>query len=110
MKKVSGRRRGHTNGHKMLRIDCPYCGVRDFTEFHYGGDASRQMPDLADADIDLWTEYLMFRDNTITSHAEYWQHRSGCRQWFRVVRNTLTHDIESVTPARDVVWPVRPQE
>lgn len=94
----------------MLRIECPYCGVRDFTEFHYGGDASRKMPDLADENTDHWTEYVMFRDNPMTSHAEYWQHHSGCRQWIRIIRNTVSHVIESVTPAREVNWPVTSQE
>lgn len=89
----------------MLRIPCPYCGVRDFTEFVYGGDASNRFPDLADTDIDRWTEFVMFRDNPMAMHMEYWQHRSGCGQWMRVERNTVSHAIVSVTPARDVSWP-----
>ncbi|NBQ83840.1 MAG: sarcosine oxidase subunit delta, partial [Alphaproteobacteria bacterium] len=23
----------------MIRIDCPFCGLRDHSEFSYGGDA-----------------------------------------------------------------------
>lgn len=94
----------------MLRIPCPYCGVRDFTEFVYGGDASSQFPDLADADIDRWTRFVMFRDNPKAMHKEYWQHRSGCGQWLRVERHTVSHAIESVSPARDVSWPDAAQE
>lgn len=94
----------------MLRIECPYCGMRDFTEFHYGGDATQKMPDLGDENADRWTEYVMFRDNPIGSYAEYWQHLNGCRQWLRVVRDTVSHIIESVTPARDVIWPKTDQE
>jgi sarcosine oxidase delta subunit len=26
----------------MLRIPCPLCGERDYTEFHYGGDAGKR--------------------------------------------------------------------
>ena len=26
----------------MIRITCPYCGERDYSEFAYGGDASRK--------------------------------------------------------------------
>ena len=89
----------------MLRIPCPYCGVRDFTEFVYGGDASSLFPDLADPDIDRWTQFVMFRDNPKAMHMEFWQHRSGCGQWLRVERHTVSHVIESVTPARDVSWP-----
>lgn len=105
MKKGWGQRRGTIEGAKMLRIPCPYCGVRDFTEFVYGGDASRPFPDLADPDIDLWTDFVMFRDNPRALHREYWLHSSGCGQWLQVERDTVTHVIESVTPARDVSWP-----
>lgn len=28
----------------MIRIDCLVCGVRDHTEFRYGGDASKPRP------------------------------------------------------------------
>ena len=94
----------------MLRIECPYCGERDYAEFVYGGDASRKTPDLADSDINRWTEYVMFRDNPRGMHSEYWQHQSGCRQWVRVVRDTVSHVIESVTPARDVTWSRTEQE
>lgn len=46
----------------------------------------------------------MFRDNPKALHAEFWQHRSGCGQWLRVERDTVTHVIESVVPARDYSW------
>ena len=88
----------------MLRIPCPYCGLRDFTEFVYGGDASNRLPDLADDDVDRWVEHVLLRDNPVGLHAEHWQHQSGCRQWLRVVRNTVTHVIESVSPSRDYSW------
>lgn len=88
----------------MLRIACPYCGERDYVEFVYAGDANYQMPDLADTDTDRWTEYLMFRDDPKGWHNEYWQHQNGCRQWLRVTRHTVTHEIKSVVPARDVDW------
>ena len=103
-KRVWGRHRGTIRDIQMLRIPCPYCGVRDFTEFVYGGDASNQIPDLADSNIDHWTEYAMFRDNPKASHAEYWHHRSGCGQWLRVVRDTVTHAIDSVARAREHSW------
>ena len=28
----------------MIRIPCPYCGVRDHSEFRYGGDAGKPRP------------------------------------------------------------------
>jgi heterotetrameric sarcosine oxidase delta subunit len=84
----------------MLRISCPYCGCRDYVEFVYGGDATRPFPDLADPDIGRWQDFVFIRDNPKGEHAEYWHHQSGCRQWLRVVRDTITHEIKSVTPAR----------
>jgi heterotetrameric sarcosine oxidase delta subunit len=85
----------------MLRIACPYCGERDHVEFVYGGDANQRMPDLAQAETDPWVEFVFFRDNPRGAHSEYWQHQHGCRQWLRVVRDTVTHRIHSVTPARE---------
>lgn len=86
----------------MLRIVCPYCGERDHVEFVYGGAATARFPDLSIVDIAPWTEFVFFRDNPVGVHSEYWQHQNGCRQWLRVIRDTMTHQIHSVTPARDV--------
>lgn len=94
----------------MLRINCPYCGCRDYVEFVYGGDATRPFPDLADPDIGRWRDFVFIRDNPRGEHAEHWQHQSGCRQWLRVVRDTLTHEIKSVTPARQWALAVRAAE
>ena len=33
------------------------------------------------------------RDNPMGWHIEWWHHSAGCRQWVKVVRNTLTHQI-----------------
>lgn len=85
----------------MLRITCPWCGERDQVEFAYGGDATRKLPDLADADLDHWTEGVFIRDNPRGLHEELWQHQHGCRQWLHVVRDTLTHEIKSVALARE---------
>ncbi|MCL4181993.1 MAG: sarcosine oxidase subunit delta [Burkholderiaceae bacterium] len=84
----------------MLRIDCPYCGCRDYTEFTYGGAAEREFPDLGNTDIEAWVDFVFIRDNPKGEHAEYWQHQNGCRQWLRVVRDTVAHEVRSVTPAR----------
>lgn len=87
----------------MLRLACPFCGERDYVEFLYGGDASQTMPELADDDIDRWTNFVFFRDNPKGEHAEFWQHQHGCRQWLRVIRHTVTHAVMSVRPAREAL-------
>jgi methylglutamate dehydrogenase subunit B len=91
----------------MLRIDCPYCGLRDHAEFAYGRDANRPRPALDDTDFERWYDYVFLRDNPLGATREFWHHIHGCRQWLVIERNTLTHDITSVTPARDHAEPRR---
>ena len=83
----------------MLRIPCPYCGVRDQTEFRFGGEAGIRRPGNPEAASDReWAEYLFYRDNVRGVHAERWVHGYGCRQWFLLVRDTLTHEILESRP------------
>lgn len=94
----------------MLLIPCPSCGPRDETEFHYGGQAHVPYPenpnDLNDRE---WAEFLFYRENTKGIFAERWLHSTGCRQWFNMLRDTLTYDIQAVypmgTPRPDVSVP-----
>ena len=46
----------------MIRINCPYCGERDHSEFSYGGDATIKYPSL-DSSEKEWTEAIFFRKN-----------------------------------------------
>ena len=82
----------------MLRIPCPWCGVRDESEFRYRGDATRQRP-AGDAGIDAFNAYVYERDNPRDWHSEWWLHVAGCRRLLKVVRHTLTHEVRSVEPA-----------
>ena len=79
----------------MLRIDCPFCGPRDEVEFRCGGESHIQRPALSSSDAE-WAHYLFIRDNPRGWHFERWLHASGCRQWFNVAHNTLTHEIRAV--------------
>jgi len=81
----------------MLRIPCPWCGLRDEIEFQCGGQShiARPAPYHAASDA-AWAEYLHFRDNPQGAHCERWVHSHGCRQWFNVVRDTVTHEILAV--------------
>jgi heterotetrameric sarcosine oxidase delta subunit len=82
----------------MLLIRCPWCGERGYTEFTYGGDANVKRPAAEAADCE-WVNYVYFRDNPRGLHSEYWHHAHGCRQWLRVMRNTITHEITDVISA-----------
>lgn len=82
----------------MLRIHCPWCGVRDETEFGYHGDATVRRPG-PDAGTDAFYAFVYARRNPRGWHVEWWQHRAGCRQYLKVLRHTLTHEIRAVVPA-----------
>ena len=84
----------------MLLIACPYCGDRDETEFHYGGEAHVPYPGDPEALTDAeWAEYLFVRANPKGPFAERWSHAAGCRRWFNVLRHTATHEILATYPA-----------
>ena len=76
----------------MLQIKCPWCGIRDETEFQYRGDATAVRPD-ENASIDELFRFAYVRKNPKGWHTEWWLHVRGCRQFIKVVRNTLNHEI-----------------
>ena len=80
----------------MLRLCCPWCGVRDEVEFRYRGDASVSRP-ASDEPIAASTAYVYERENGCDWHLEWWLHTSGCRKLLKVARHTLTHEIRAVT-------------
>ncbi len=82
----------------MLRIPCPYCGLRDHSEFEYGGDASVVYPAL-DAATEDWFQAVYPRDDVAGPTLEYWRHARGCGLWIVVARDTTTHEILGSAPA-----------
>ena len=83
----------------MMRIECPWCGGRDETEFHYGGEAHIARPEDPDALSDeAWADYLFMRANPKGIHAERWMHAQGCRRWFNLLRHTVSHEVVAVYP------------
>ncbi|WP_337876846.1 sarcosine oxidase subunit delta [Elioraea sp.] len=84
----------------MLRIDCPVCGLRDETEFTYGGDAAPVRPALDEIDPAPWVDYVFFRDDPCGPHREHWRHTLGCGLWLTVERDTLTNRVTRVALAR----------
>ena len=83
----------------MFVIHCPYCGARAEHEFGYGHEAHIARPTLdqqqtmSDAE---WADYLFMRKNPKGVHYERWNHARGCRRWFNVARNTVSHEISAV--------------
>ena len=93
----------------MLRIHCPLCGERPYTEYRYGGDADKRRPlhgisgASGASDAAAWHDYLFLFDNPKGAHREFWQHVQGCRQWLVVVRDTATNMVAEVMPAGDAL-------
>ncbi len=82
----------------MIRINCPFCGERDHSEFSYGSDASVEYPPL-DGPVAAWLEAVFQRDNIDGVQFETWHHLHGCRMWIVVERDTTNHQIHSVRAA-----------
>ena len=83
----------------MLLIKCPFCGDRDELEFSCGGEAHIARPlaenTLTDAEF---ADYLFLRDNPKGVFLERWIHTDGCRRWFNVARDTVSHEIIEIYP------------
>ncbi|MAK76030.1 MAG: sarcosine oxidase subunit delta [Nisaea sp.] len=87
----------------MLLIPCPWCGPRDESEFQYGGEAHKKRPaDPAAADDRAWGQYLYHGHNPKGLYLERWRHAAGCRRWFNVARDTVSHEIVEVYAAGDL--------
>jgi len=83
-----------------MRINCPYCGNRDVAEFSSMGEETVRRPDPEQADAQTaFVDYVYLRENPAGPNKELWYHGQGCRQWLRVNRNTLSHEILSVSLA-----------
>jgi heterotetrameric sarcosine oxidase delta subunit len=81
----------------MLLIPCPWCGDRSDVEFVGGGQAHVERPAMSVTDAE-WGRYLHYRENAKGQQAERWFHAYGCRRWFNVVRDTVTHEIAGAYP------------
>ena len=80
-----------------LLVPCPNCGLREFTEFSYGGETStRPQPNAAPQTL---AGYLFIRRNASGPQQEWWYHRDGCRSWFLGRRDTVSNTfLESFWP------------
>jgi heterotetrameric sarcosine oxidase delta subunit len=81
-------------------LTCPNCGVREVTDFGYGGEIARR-PKERPSFRELNT-YNYFKVNTTGVQREWWFHRSGCRAWFLAERNTTTNEVMWTALPNDV--------
>ncbi|MFL2547044.1 MAG: sarcosine oxidase subunit delta [Candidatus Rariloculaceae bacterium] len=78
----------------MLKINCPFCGPRNESEFLNGGPARDKRPDDPDQVTNSgWVEFLTVTPNPLGPVSEEWWHVLGCSRWFRICRDTVTHEI-----------------
>ncbi len=80
-------------------LSCPNCGPRPVDEYAFFGEVTRRpessengLPSLREL-----TEYVYFRDNVAGVQREWWQHRTGCGEWFLAERDTRTNEVLSIT-------------
>ncbi len=80
----------------MFLIECPWCGLRDETEFSCVGEAHIARPleteKLSDKE---WADYLFMRSNPKGAHREQWLHAAGCRRYFNAERDTVSYKISA---------------
>jgi heterotetrameric sarcosine oxidase delta subunit len=72
-----------------LKIPCPNCGPREYTEFAFGGELRPLV--VSDPDEDF--ARVTLRENTAGPQEERWYHLFGCRRWLTLRRDTLTNRI-----------------
>jgi len=77
-----------------LRLKCPNCGSRSFTEFWFGGELRPQ----PHAGITPEEDYrrLWLPENASGIQVERWFHFAGCRRWLTVERDTATNEVHAV--------------
>ncbi|HEX4806095.1 MAG TPA: sarcosine oxidase subunit delta [Conexibacter sp.] len=73
-------------------LTCPNCGVREVTDFGFGGEVSPR-PKQRPGSIRELGDYNYFRRNAAGVQREWWVHRSGCRAWFLGERDTRTNEV-----------------
>ena len=85
----------------MLLIPCPWCGPRNEDEFLNGGETGKRRPaNPVEVSAEDWYRYLYIQANRKGWLRERWLHNRGCQRWFKIDRNTHTHEIKQV-PEKD---------
>lgn len=83
-------------------LPCPHCGPRPVDEYAYFGEVTTR-PTGESPSLRELADYVYFRDNVAGVQREWWQHRSGCGEWFLAERDTRTNEVLRVfepEPAR----------
>lgn len=77
----------------MQLFPCPFCGLRDETEFHFAAEAGKTRPEPAgEVSAASWSNHLYAKSNPKGPSREIWQHDT-CGEFFLMERDTLTHEV-----------------
>lgn len=74
-----------------MRIRCPNCGERSYTEFWFGGELPPPVPEGETLDEEF--ERVWLKRNVAGAQTERWFHFAGCRRWLTLERDTVTNSI-----------------
>lgn len=82
----------------MQRFPCPFCGLRDETEFHFAVEAGHARPEPAAQVSDAeWSAYLHENASPQGAAREVWLHVT-CGEYFVLERDTVTREVSRSTP------------
>ena len=84
----------------MKRMHCPLNGLRNISEFAYGGEVL-DIPDSLSCSDREWAEYLFIDENRSDVVREWWIHTPSS-YWFIAERNRSSNEIIKTYPAADV--------
>jgi sarcosine oxidase subunit delta len=84
----------------MKMMQCPLNGLRNISEFVYGGEV-KEMPDHTQCSDKEWADYVFYHDNTVRIVQEWWFH-SASGYWFIAERHTATDEILRTYDPSDV--------
>jgi methylglutamate dehydrogenase subunit B len=77
-----------------FKIECPFCGLRSYHEFSFGGELRPWTPDSS---VAKEYETTWLRDNRAGPQMERWFHAAGCGRWLTVERDTRTNAILGIS-------------
>ncbi len=84
----------------MKLMTCPLNGIRNISEFVYGGEVL-EMLDPSICSDRAWADYLFMEKNTKGVVKEWWMHEASS-YWFIAERNAETNEIIKTYPSSEI--------
>ncbi|MEM6888302.1 MAG: sarcosine oxidase subunit delta [Pseudomonadota bacterium] len=85
----------------MQLFTCPFCGLRNETEFYFAGEAGKARPDTTHPISDeAWANYLFTKKNACGVVEEAWVH-IPCKEMFVMRRDTVSMEVLETRALRD---------